>query len=614
MAITIVTVLCLCPLAFMTISAESEGSVNVTGNTSKEVRQGSSYSCYVYIDSLKDVTSLDVEVRFDSSVVSVLSSYNRASCTMYDKSIADGCIRYLYLMDGKGSDSKTTLFYFSYTVATDAKVGTGFFDIIVNEAYNSNMKVLDITGSRCQFNVVEPVTQKTCGFYATSSVNTSIDRSFDITYYINTTQVSSGSFTINYDSELLSVERYDIGQFLGKAISDVHQSMGAITVSFASHEYSDSTAVITVAFRPMVNVDSTTEITFTPTELCDLDLNDIKGTGCNTSVKISYDDSYVTDKPRIYCSSSVDVETGKLRMIFIMEQGTNLGAGDFTLRFDTSKLTYESYEQIEEFKPTYFIVNETQVTEGILKFSILSTDGLTEEYGVMEVVFDAPHLCEFLSLDVELTATGLADRLTNPIVLNVQGTTVNIPPLHSYDDWIVDREPTCTEYGQKNRVCAVCGERDEQTLEMIPHQYSTKWTSDQTYHWHACEVCSTIEEGTQTVHQGDSEWVSDSIHHWHACPICGQKYGENHHVGGTGADVTCSECGIVYNSIKTGDFNHDGKTNSLDSLILKKRLANWTVAVSDDELDLNGDGKITSQDSLLLKKKLAGWDVEFASY
>ncbi|MBQ8292902.1 MAG: hypothetical protein IJX78_03725 [Bacilli bacterium] len=137
---------------------------------------------------------------------------------------------------------------------------------------------------------------------------------------------------------------------------------------------------------------------------------------------------------------------------------------------------------------------------------------------------------------------------------------------HTFE-WVIDSNPTTTDYGYKHEECTVCGyTRNENTPwgelvhECVP---GTTWTTDATGHWHACSgcdvkhdfashtfewvvdqeaqegvpgtkheectVCGYIQnEGTEIpaldhVHKPGTTWTTDATGHWHACSGCSEK-------------------------------------------------------------------------------------------
>ena len=126
------------------------------------------------------------------------------------------------------------------------------------------------------------------------------------------------------------------------------------------------------------------------------------------------------------------------------------------------------------------------------------------------------------------------------------------------------------------------GLTDENTLQSLDVQavtatvrfscshpsYETKWTSDASYHWHACTSCGTPQQQIahvydnacdtncnvcgyvrQTSHQFSKDWKSDASGHWHTCTVCGAKSDSASHTPGAAATEnsaqTCTVCGFV---------------------------------------------------------------------
>lgn len=66
---------------------------------------------------------------------------------------------------------------------------------------------------------------------------------------------------------------------------------------------------------------------------------------------------------------------------------------------------------------------------------------------------------------------------------------------HTYGEWIIDRDSTCTTTGEKHRVCSKCNHIETATIEKKPHNYITSvvaptYTTD-GYTIHKCSVCNS---------------------------------------------------------------------------------------------------------------------------
>ena len=49
---------------------------------------------------------------------------------------------------------------------------------------------------------------------------------------------------------------------------------------------------------------------------------------------------------------------------------------------------------------------------------------------------------------------------------------------HAYGEWVVETEATCTGEGVEKKTCAACGDVQTQAIESLGHNYSTEWTVD----------------------------------------------------------------------------------------------------------------------------------------
>ena len=82
---------------------------------------------------------------------------------------------------------------------------------------------------------------------------------------------------------------------------------------------------------------------------------------------------------------------------------------------------------------------------------------------------------------------------------------------HSFSAWVTSLSPTETEEGSKYRVCDVCSYKQTATIPPTggghTHTYSSSWSYDDTYHWHA-STCGHDVKSDINEHVFDS-WVVD---------------------------------------------------------------------------------------------------------
>lgn len=518
LAAVLILVLSIMPLKALPVKADDNADENaaadilVTATTSASVKQGYSGYCYVYIDSLEVLSTLSVTVHYDADKVNVKSgyAYNVASALLSDKSVNNSSVQFSYIFDGNGKAEKTQLFYFRYTVLSNAEVGDTYFDVVVNEAYDSSLQPVSVSGSRCAFAIAETVTTKTCYIYSSSLVNTSVAEEFQISYRLSTYEIASGSFVINYDPELFEVVNVNNGTFLGNKISDVNVSLsGSIYVSFVGTEYNYGYDLLKVKFKTLKNVTEKSTIKLTVTEFYDLELNPISCRGYTTNANVEFDETYTADAPCMALQTAYNSTTDKVTLTVTLEENSMLGAGDFVLNFNKDYLIYDSAQK--GFAPTFFNVNDKNVNDGVLKFSIISLSDITDAQTVLTVIFDVKHACEDKLVDFEISGSGFTDSLTNSILLNLVDTSVTVPLKHTAADAVEENrtEATCENDGGYDLVvyCSNCGEKissEHKTIAALGHKYSnyvsnndatcTKDGTKTAYCEHGCGKTDTITD------------------------------------------------------------------------------------------------------------------------
>jgi hypothetical protein len=250
--------------------------------------------------------------------------------------------------------------------------------------------------------------------------------------------------------------------------------------------------------------------------------------------------------------------------------------------------------------------------------------------------------------------------------------TREIPPLPHSNAVTETREPTCTESGYIVYRCNLCGTTSTTELEPVPHRFERQEVSDETLKlliqnllnllwghdgeqgfYFVCVDCGhicTTEEGGNVQSSADDpmcshtygQWtvaVEETENHpgimWRICDLCGMALEARTYIGipcihqwgpwetlkhptreepGLQQRV-CTLCGTVQTeeipilSYILGDANSDGTFNGKDLIVLRQRMAGWSVPMDDAAADANCDGIVNGKDLILLRQALAGWDV-----
>ncbi len=128
---------------------------------------------------------------------------------------------------------------------------------------------------------------------------------------------------------------------------------------------------------------------------------------------------------------------------------------------------------------------------------------------------------------------------------NICGVTRKIN--HTFSDWTLTKEPTCDEYGAKERVCSVCGHVETGSVEKLDeHTYTNSCDTD-------CDTCGEIRKINHTYGEwsvtkeptcdyfGEKERI---------CSVCGHTETGSvakleEHVFTNSCDMDCDACGVT---------------------------------------------------------------------
>ena len=81
--------------------------------------------------------------------------------------------------------------------------------------------------------------------------------------------------------------------------------------------------------------------------------------------------------------------------------------------------------------------------------------------------------------------------------------------IHTFGEWTVTTEATCTEKGSRKHTCTVCGYEGTEEIAATGHSYSSEWTKDSTNHWHVA-TCEHTEEVSEKAAHTFGDYVSNN--------------------------------------------------------------------------------------------------------
>ncbi len=186
-----------------------------------------------------------------------------------------------------------------------------------------------------------------------------------------------------------------------------------------------------------------------------------------------------------------------------------------------------------------YIAQNAADTYGSLSFSYYSdADTVSENLYVMHAHAYVDGVC---------TICGIADPTYEP------------PHEHSFGEWTVTTQPTCTEKGMETRTCTRCNASETRDITSLGHaivRHAAKAATCTEKGWAAYDTCSrcdysTYKEIAATGHHHNAVVTAPTCtakgYTTHTCNTCGNSYKDNYTnaLGHSYANGKCTRCGAA---------------------------------------------------------------------
>ena len=186
-----------------------------------------------------------------------------------------------------------------------------------------------------------------------------------------------------------------------------------------------------------------------------------------------------------------------------------------------------------------YIAQNAADTYGSLSFSYYSdADTVSENLYVMHAHAYVDGVC---------TICGIADPTYEP------------PHEHSFGEWTVTTQPTCTEKGMETRTCTRCNASETRDIISLGHaivHHAAKAATCTEKGWAAYDTCSrcdysTYKEIAATGHHHNAVVTAPTCtakgYTTHTCNTCGNSYKDNYTnaLGHSYKNGTCTRCGAA---------------------------------------------------------------------
>ena len=385
---------------------------------------GETRSVYVSGSNLESLAGVQGIVSYDSAALELtgaamvgafsgLGSVNTA--TVGRVSFNGTCL------DGiSGSQSILRL---DFRVRPDAAAGEYLLDILIENAYNTGLVAVPLSGASGVFTVTEPQsTTKTLYFYSGSSVST-LHKGEQVSITARTygsQGLAAGKLEFRYDAALFTCVAAEPLSALSGAMKSLDTSRaGYVSAAFASEEEIPGGELLRLTLEAVADVDADTSVTFAASELYDTALAAMNGIGFTQALTLRKTE-VTPETPALRVTMPAAARTDEtITAVATLDSGSGLAAADFCISYDTALLTCTGVKVSAGMESVdgVCIVTNPKIDGGQVKFTFICEKGFADEAVLLTMTFQ-PEKEGTVTLTPTVTTSAVgADR--QPIALDM---------------------------------------------------------------------------------------------------------------------------------------------------------------------------------------------------
>lgn len=322
-----------------------------------------------------------------------------------------------------GISGSQSILRLDFRVRPDAAADDYLLDILIENAYNTGLTTVSLSGASGVFTVTEPQsTTKTLYFYSGSSVST-LHKGEQVSITARTygsQGLAAGKLEFRYDAALFTcVEAEPLSALSGAMKSLDTSRAGYVSAAFASEEEIPGGELLRLTLEAVADVDADTSVTFAASELYDTALAAMNGIGFTRALALRKAE-VTPEVPALRVTMPAAARTNEtITAVATLDSGSGLAAADFCISYDTALLTCTGVKVSAGMESVDGVCIETnpKIDGGQVKFTFICAKGFADGAELVTMTFQ-PKKEGAVTLTPAITTSAVgADR--RPIALDM---------------------------------------------------------------------------------------------------------------------------------------------------------------------------------------------------
>lgn len=292
-----------------------------------------------------------------------------------------------------GISGSQSILRLDFRVKADAAPGDYLLDILIENAYNTGLVAVPLSGASGVFTVTEPQsTTETLYFYSGSSVST-LHKGEQVSITARTygsQGLAAGKLEFRYDAALFTCVAAEPLAALSGAVKSLDTSRaGYVSAAFASEEEIPGGELLRLTLEAVADVDADTSVTFAASELYDTALAAMNGIGFTRTLALRKAE-VTPEVPALRVTMPAAARTDEtITAVAVLDRGSGLAAADFCISYDTALLTCTGVEVSAGMESVdgVCIVTNPHTDGGQVKFTFICAEGFADGAELVTMTF-----------------------------------------------------------------------------------------------------------------------------------------------------------------------------------------------------------------------------------